>query len=393
MADPKFARGAIATPRHKLGAARPYFIRGATPSQVIVVPSFLEFWLNDQWGDCVSAEEAFAKAAYSVMQGQAETKITDTTVKAFCDKWGFLNGAMLPDVMDKMISDGFVQDNGYKDGPYSSVDYSNEAVLQNAIANGPVKIGIDANALPAGAGNQNGWSAFGGTPGQFNNEDHCTSLCGYGPTSALFGALGVPVPSGAPANGYLHYTWSTIGVVDHAWIMSTCGEAWIRNPTTVGVGPVPVPPGPTPIPPGPTPTPTPTLSGTVTIPDQTIPVGGLFHQMIMVKGGTYPVVFSQSATALTLPPWVLPLLKAACALAPLAPPPYNVILEAICSALPANAHEIAAQGHSVTITALPPWVLPLLKSLCALDILLPQPYQAVVAALCSALPQSKCSGC
>jgi hypothetical protein len=49
------------------------------------------------------------------------------------------------------------------------------------------------------------------------------------------------MPAGAPANGY--YTWSTIGVVDHAWIMSTCVEAWTRQPTTVGVPPLP---GPTP---------------------------------------------------------------------------------------------------------------------------------------------------
>jgi hypothetical protein len=244
--DPKFLTGAIPTPRYKLAAARPHILRGATPAQVIIVPPFLEMWLNDQYGDCVTAEEAFAKAFYSVMMGQPETKITDDTVKKFCEKYDFLNGANLTDVMDKMISEGFQQDGGYKDGPYSSVDYSNEAALQNAISIGPVKIGMDASALPSGAGNANGWHAFGGRPGEFSNEDHCTCLCGYGPTEALFKALGVPVPAGAPAAGYYHYTWSTIGVVDHAWIMSTCGEAWVRNPTTPGVIPVPPPVPPTP---------------------------------------------------------------------------------------------------------------------------------------------------
>lgn len=248
----RFPRGAKPTPRHKLISATRHKHTGSTPAQVIVVPSFLEMWLNDTDGDCVTAEEAFAKAAYSVMNGLPETKITDSTVLAFCNKYSFLNGAMLTDVMDAMISDGFHQDNGYKNGPYAAVDYSNESVLQNAISVGPVKLGLDANALPSGAGNANGWYASGGSPGQFSNEDHCTALCGFGPSSALFQALGVAVPSGFPAAGYLFYTWSTIGVVDHAWIMSTVGEAWIRTPTTIGVTPPPIPPGPGPGP-GPTP--------------------------------------------------------------------------------------------------------------------------------------------
>jgi hypothetical protein len=235
----KFKTGAKPTPRYKLLTARPHKAAGVTPPQVIVVPSFLEMWLNDQYGDCVTAEEAFAKAAYAVQNGQPETKITDATVKAFCDKYDLLNGAELPQVMDLMVSDGFHQDQGYKDGPYVGVDYSNEAVLQNAISIGPVKIGISSSSLPSGAGNANGWYAFGGQSGA---QDHCTALCGYGPTSALFQALGTPVPSGAPPSAYLQYTWGTIGVVDHAWIMAACGEAWLRNPTTPGIAPV-CPPG------------------------------------------------------------------------------------------------------------------------------------------------------
>ena len=388
-------RGARPTPRHRLAYAMPHRVKNATPAQVMVVPPFLEMWLNDTYGDCVSAEEAFAKAAYAVMNGQPETKITDTTLKAFCDKYGFLDGANLPPVMDAMIADGFQQDAvSYKDGAYTAVDWSNEAVLQNAISLGPVKIGIDADALPDTAGNANGWSAFGGTPGQFSNEDHCVSLCGYGPVTALCAALGVSVPAGAPANGYMIYTWSTIGVVDYAWLMSTCGEAWLRNPTTAGVGPTPTPsptpsPSPTPappvppIPPGPTPP-----SGSVTIPDQTINLGGLFAHSFTVKGGTYPVTYQSNIMA--LPPWILPLLKAAPA--PLAPAPWNAVLGAIYASLPANAELIAAAGHSVVI-ALPPWLLPTLKALCAMDFLLPEPYQAVVVALCGALPaQGKC-GC
>src|ERR1017187_1771894 len=194
LANRSFPRGAKPTPRHKLLSSNPHRHTGSTPSQVIVIPPFLEMWLNDADGDCVTAEEAAAIAFYSVMMGLPETRITDATVLAFCNKFGFLNGANLTDVMDKMISDGFVQDSGYKDGPYTGVDYSNESVLQNAISVGPVKLGIDANALPSTAGNANGWYATGGNPGQFSNEDHCVMAPGFGPAVALFKALGVAMP-------------------------------------------------------------------------------------------------------------------------------------------------------------------------------------------------------
>ena len=102
--------------------------------------------------------------------------------------------------------------------------------------------------------------AVGGTPQQYTSEDHCVGLWGYGPSAWLFRQLGVALPSPLTGTetGYLLYTWATIGFVDHAWIMSTVGEAWLRSPTTVGELPAPTPtPTPTPVPPVPTPTPTP----------------------------------------------------------------------------------------------------------------------------------------
>jgi hypothetical protein len=72
---------------------------------------------------------------------------------------------------------------------------------------------------------------------------NCVSLGGYGPCTELFKALGVATPASAPANGYLLFTWSTIGVVDHAWLMGTCVEAWVRNPTVTDLAPPPPPVG------------------------------------------------------------------------------------------------------------------------------------------------------
>lgn len=251
--------GAKPTPRYRLMAAKRFFptepLFARTP-RPIVVPSYLEMWLNDQYGDCVTAEEAAAIAMYSVMLGLPEIKITDATVKAFCDKYDLLNGANLDQVLDLMASDGFQQDGGYKDGGKLAVDYSNETVLQAALELGPVKLGIDSTALPSGAGNANGWYASGGTPGQFSNEDHAVGLWNYGSSIDLFAALKTPVPSGFPSSGYHLYTWSTVGVVDHAWIMSTVGEAWLRSPTDVSFGPAPLPPVP-PTPPVPPPPPPP----------------------------------------------------------------------------------------------------------------------------------------
>jgi hypothetical protein len=251
----KFPRGAKPTPRHKLLSAAQFRPVKKAPAAFAVVPPQLSMWDNDVDGDCVTAEEAFAKAAWAVMNGYPELFVPDAEVVRWATKYGFLNGADLTSVMDQMAKDGFtVNGTNYHDGPYQSVDYSNEAVLQAAIAQGPVKIGIDANALPSGAGNQQGWFVTGGTPGQFPNEDHCVALCGYGPAQWLYQQLGVPLPAGLnpSATGYLLFTWSTIGFVDHAWIMSTVGEAWVRVPTTPEQpNPTPVPPTPVPVPPNP----------------------------------------------------------------------------------------------------------------------------------------------
>lgn len=267
----KFKTGLKPTPRHILLSKPQHKIKGATPSQFAVVPPQLSMWDNDVDGDCVTAEEAASKAAYSVMNGQPELFVPVAEVIRWATNYGFLNGANLTDVMDKMAVDGFnVNGVNYKDGPYASVDYSNESVLQNAISIGPVKLGIDSTALPSTAGNQQGWYVTGGTPGQFSSEDHCVALFGFGTAQYLFQQLGVALPAALQPTqtGYLLFTWSSIGFVDHAWIMSTVGEAWVRNPTTPGT-PAPTPtPTPTPTP-SPTPGPNPVSQVIVTFADGT----------------------------------------------------------------------------------------------------------------------------
>lgn len=244
----QFKRGAKPTPPHILAAAQFYCADVSFPTQAAWVPPHLSVWGNDQYGDCVTAEEAFARACYS-----PEIFISDQEVIRWAGQYDFLNGAFLPEVMHHMQKKGFQQDgHDYGCGRDLAVVFSDEGALQGSIAQGPVKIAIDAGALPQTAGNHQGWHAVGGSPGQYPNTDHCVSICGYGPAEWLYSQLNVPLPEGLPATGYLLFTWGSIGFVDHAWIMSTCTEAWLRDPTTV----VDHAPGPKP-PPPPPPTPTP----------------------------------------------------------------------------------------------------------------------------------------
>lgn len=226
-------RGASPSPRHKLAAAMPHKATTPAPAQFMWELGTLSMWYNDQDGDCVTAEEAFAKGC-----GPAGVFIEDATVLAWANANGVLNGADLSQVLTLMQSGGFDQDGTtYDDGPPTSVDWTNGPVLQNAISQGPVKIGVAAdqleNTVQAFGIGQNGWIAIGYTEDE--NLDHCVSLCGYGTFGWLAEQLGVTLPAGVDptAFGYALYTWKSVGLIDQASLNAICGEAWLRNPTTV----------------------------------------------------------------------------------------------------------------------------------------------------------------
>lgn len=211
---------------------------GTTPPNWIWEPQKLSYWLNNQDGDCVTAEEAFAKACSGIF-------IQDSVVQTWAGHNGVLNGAELDQVLDMMASAGFKQDgNEYRDGAKVSVDYTNAAALQNAISQGPVKIGVAAGQLQGVVGQKNGWFATGFRSD--HDEDHCTCLPGYGTMAWLAQQLGVTVPSGIdpmkPA--YAFFTWDTIGIIDVASMLAITGEAWLRTPTTILIGTNPPTPDP-----------------------------------------------------------------------------------------------------------------------------------------------------
>jgi hypothetical protein len=242
----RLPRGAVPSPRSELAAAMPH----VPDPKVSVPPSFLMWpvqmssWNNYVYGDCVSAEEAFAKATAA-----PQTFIPEATVVAWASAHGYLNGAYLSAVLTTMQTDGFPLNNKkYDDGPHNSVNWANAAILQSAISShGPVKIGVAAEYFQSAAPGQHGvvtpgtsgWTMNGYPHTTAPQEDHCTSLCGYGTLAeliALFKKHNVTVhPAAGMPTGtcYAMFTWNSIGIIDQQSMLNMTHEAWIRNPVTI----------------------------------------------------------------------------------------------------------------------------------------------------------------
>jgi hypothetical protein len=227
-------RGLVPTPRNVLAAAVPFVPTLGGPPTFMVKPPQLSFWGNDVYGDCVTAEEAFAKACNS-----PEIFVADNLVVAWATSHGVLDGATIPEVMTWMQNDGFdMPPTTYDDGGHTTVDWTVASTLQSAIFMGPVKLGIAADQLAdvwqANDG-KSGWFATGFHPD--TAEDHCVSLCGYGSISWLAQQLGAPIPAGIDGTkpAYAMFTWDSIGIIDVPSMIAITQEAWLRQPTTVAV--------------------------------------------------------------------------------------------------------------------------------------------------------------
>ena len=134
--------------------------------------------------------------------------------------------------MDAMIASGFVVGGTtYSDGPYSLVDWTTPATLQSAISIGPVKLGIDADALPAEAGNQQGVVRYRRDAGavlergplRLSGRLRAGGVAVPAAPAAAFPGTTLPSGLDPAATGYLLFTWGSIGFVDDAWLMSTVG--------------------------------------------------------------------------------------------------------------------------------------------------------------------------
>ncbi len=234
MPDSSPKRGLRPSPRRMLAAARPHHPMLGAPPQFLVVPQRFSWWGNNVHGDCVTAEEAFAKAC-----NNPEIFVPEPDVIAWATRHGVLEGANSVGVLNAMQQDGFAEGSSiYDDGPYFSVDWTDAATLQSAIASGPVKTGVAADQLNTAwdtTHGRSGWFATGFHPD--GNYDHCVSLCGYGSLSWLAQQLGVQVPTGTDGTmpGYAFFCWNSIGIFDVPSLIAITCEAWLRQPTTVSV--------------------------------------------------------------------------------------------------------------------------------------------------------------
>ena len=98
-------RGAIPSPRFQLAAAMPHIALPTVPPNHLYFPKKLSVWHNDLHGDCVTAEEAFAKACHN-----PEIFITDSEVEKWAKAHGWYEGANLIDALTAMQTKGFSQD-------------------------------------------------------------------------------------------------------------------------------------------------------------------------------------------------------------------------------------------------------------------------------------------
>lgn len=256
---PKYRTGAKPSTPQQLAAA-PHFLRNGkigAPAQFARIPDKLSVWGNNRYGDCVTAEEAFAKIA-----AHPHVWVSEQEVIEWAGRNGVLNGATLSEVLDEMRVRGLLASDGnrYQDGRAMVVDYRDRATLCDAIYKGPVKIAVASKPLIDSLNRAGGKTGWAGTDWRRDDRtDHCTAMLGYGPADFLYAELAKKYPEARrPANvrpdefGYLMFTWGTIGFVSESSYLAVCREAWVREPTTDGFPePEPAPAPPPPPTPGP----------------------------------------------------------------------------------------------------------------------------------------------
>ena len=252
MTEASVQRGLIPATPLQIASAPRYiskFIQQQVPESFLAYPNQVSYWGNDQYGNCVAAEEAFAK-----ITAHPYIYIDDSTITDWCTVHNFLNGAQCVKVMDKMKSHGIELTNGYVyDGDHSRVSASHQylqfasisdsASLREAIfSSGPVKVEVNANMFLVDnktgfvTPGKSGWALY-GYP-KLTSANHAVGICGYGTLNELvklFQDKGctVDIPGGMPETKcYAMFTWKSIGIVDEQSLLNMFYAAWVRSPVT-----------------------------------------------------------------------------------------------------------------------------------------------------------------
>lgn len=362
-------------------------------------------YLNDQYGDCVIAGKYHQVGIWSGNDTGTAQQGSDNEVyqmyQTICGRGD--NGCYITDVLDYFRDRGLpLSGKLHKIDGYVSVDNTNKLEVQVAIdLFGSLTLGID---LP------NDWTCTNCTWDVTNSRivgGHDVCVCGYN-------AQGVQI---CTWGGIVTITWSAF--TSSKWITECYAQLspdWYNDdqlaPNGIDVATLkadlaklgggvipdidpPTPPGPPPPPPPPPPSPPPPPNQqfNINVPQQPVMIGSfpIGHVPAFTVQGTLGA-HAAGPFELRIPPWLLTLLKMACAGTIILPPPWSFILQALCGALPADAYDRAAGGEHVAVT-LPPWAIALLKMFCSEALLLPTPFNQLFAGLCGLLPQKTPCGC
>lgn len=223
-------RGAIPSLPGVTNALPRHVATVSSPLNYIRIPNQMSIWGNDKYGDCVTAEEAFAKACVN-----PEIFIPESIVVAWATSNNVLNGATCPTVLDLMQENEqgiLFSGTYYFDGSYSWVDWQDAPTLQSAIYHGPVKLLLAADQIEAVYRENKGVSGWLATNfATESNYDHCVSLCGYGSLAWLANQLNVTLPPNikGEAPGYAMFTWNSIGIIDVPSLLAVNHEAYLRS--------------------------------------------------------------------------------------------------------------------------------------------------------------------
>lgn len=172
---------------------------------------------NDQYGDCVFAEDAHYLA---VVTGTGAGKLYSYTEPQTLADYSAVTGFNPSDPAtdqgaDPTVDLNYRTQNGYADGSkdagWALVDATNQAEVQYAIntfGNLKMWFGIPDSIASSLSGLQNGfvWDVSAGSPDP--NNGHCIGAGGYNPAQILGAA-----PNG---QGVLVYTWGFLGLVTWA---------------------------------------------------------------------------------------------------------------------------------------------------------------------------------